>query len=98
MIHGEHIIQITKLNLKLHWQSHVYAIRVMRIYLLKKLKHSQTQQPQPQVMPMKKIIKNCVSFTYCISEINNTQVDNAKHNDVVITIIMVLIRLILKKK
>ena len=25
------------------------------------------------------IIKNCVSFTVCISEINNTQIDNAKN-------------------
>ena len=25
-----------------------------------------------------KIIKNCTSFTDCISEINNTQIDNAK--------------------
>ena len=25
------------------------------------------------------IFKNCVSFTDCISEINNTQIDNAKY-------------------
>ena len=29
------------------------------------------------------IFKNCASFTYCISQINNTQVDNAKDLDVV---------------
>ena len=28
------------------------------------------------------IIKNCTSFTNCISEINNTQIDNAKANDI----------------
>ena len=28
------------------------------------------------------IIKNCASFTNCISEINNTQIDNAKANDI----------------
>ena len=27
--------------------------------------------------------KNCVRFTNCISEINNTQIDNAKDNDIV---------------
>ena len=30
------------------------------------------------------IFKNCAPFTDCISEINNTQVDNAKHIDVLI--------------
>ena len=29
------------------------------------------------------IIKNCASFTNCISKINNTQIDNAKDNDIV---------------
>ena len=29
------------------------------------------------------IFKNCVSFTDCISEINNTQIDNAKYTDAV---------------
>ena len=31
----------------------------------------------------KVILKNCASFTNCISEINNTQVDNAKDIDIV---------------
>ena len=31
----------------------------------------------------KVIFKNCAPFTNCISEINNTQIDNAKHIDVV---------------
>ena len=31
----------------------------------------------------KVIFKNCTSFTNCISEINNTQVDNAKDIDIV---------------
>ena len=30
------------------------------------------------------IIKTCAPFTDCIIKINNTQVDNAKHNDIVI--------------
>ena len=29
--------------------------------------------------------KNCASFTNCISEINNAQVDNAKHIDIVMS-------------
>ena len=34
----------------------------------------------------KVILKNCAPFTNCISEINNTQVDNAKDIDIVIPI------------
>ena len=29
------------------------------------------------------VFKNCTPFTNCISKINNTQIDNAKDNDVV---------------
>ena len=29
------------------------------------------------------VLKNCAPFTDCISEINNTQIDNAKYIDVV---------------
>ena len=29
------------------------------------------------------VLKNCAPFTDCISEINNTQIDNAKHINVV---------------
>ena len=32
------------------------------------------------------VFKNCVPFTNCISEINNTQIDNAKDIDVVIPV------------
>ena len=34
----------------------------------------------------KVLLKNCASFTICISEINNTQVDNAKGIDIVMPI------------
>ena len=34
----------------------------------------------------KVIIKNCVPFTDCISEINNAQIDNAKDIDVVMLV------------
>ena len=33
----------------------------------------------------KVIFKNCAPFTNCISEINNTQIDNAKDIDIVMT-------------
>ena len=32
------------------------------------------------------IIKSCAPFTYCKSEINNTQIDNAKDIDIVMQI------------
>ena len=32
------------------------------------------------------MFKNCAPFTDCISEINNTQVDNAKYVDAVIPV------------
>ena len=46
---------------------------------------------QGQLMPQKKvdkrekgvIFKNCLPFTDCISEINKSQIDNAKYIDVV---------------
>ena len=34
---------------------------------------------------IKVIFKNCAQFTDCISEINNTQVDNAEDTDAVIS-------------
>ena len=38
-----------------------------------------------QIILIKKVIfKNCAPFTNCISEINNTQIDNAKDIDIVI--------------
>ena len=37
----------------------------------------------PNNRKKKVVFKNCVPFTDCISEINNTQIDNAKDIDVV---------------
>ena len=31
------------------------------------------------------VFKNCALFTDCVCEINNTQIDNAKHIDVVMS-------------
>ena len=34
----------------------------------------------------KVVFKNCAPFTDCISEINNTQIDNAKNIDVIMPV------------
>ena len=39
-----------------------------------------------QIILKKVLFKNCAPFTNCISEINNTQVDNAKDIDIVMPI------------
>ena len=39
-----------------------------------------------QIMLVKVIFKSYVPFTNCMSEINNTQIDNAKDIDVLISI------------
>ena len=62
---------------------------MMRTYLLKELKQSQTRQPQPQPKnntDKNIVFKSCPHFSDCISEINNTQVDNAKDIDAVMPI------------
>ena len=42
------------------------------------------QQLDKQIKEIKEwYLKNCAPFTNCISEINNTQVDNAKDIDIV---------------
>ena len=38
----------------------------------------------------KVIFKNCAPFTNCISEVNNTQIDNAKDIDIVISIVTLI--------
>ena len=40
----------------------------------------------PNNVDKKVIFKNCAPFADCISEINNTQIDNAKHINVVMPI------------
>ena len=39
--------------------------------------------PAPNNANKKEIFKNCASFTNCISEINNTRIDDANDTDVV---------------
>ena len=60
----------------------------MHIFLLKELLQSQEQEMMQQLdKQMKEIaFKDCAPFTYCISEINNTQIDNAKDIDIVMPV------------
>ena len=58
---------------------------VIHSCLLKKIYQSQKRQLQvhPQIMLIRKVrFENCASFSHCISEINNTQVDDVKYIDV----------------
>ena len=54
----------------------------MHIYLLKEQYQSQHKQ---EIIQIKKVVfKNCAPLAHCISELNNTQIDNAKDINVVI--------------
>ena len=58
----------------------------MHIFLLRELLLLITLLPKVTVANntnKKVIFKNCAPFTNCISEINNTQIDNAKDIDIV---------------
>ena len=58
----------------------------MHIFLLRELLLLITLLPKVLlqiILTTKVIFKNCVPFTNCISEINNTQIDNAKNIDAV---------------
>ena len=61
-------------------------ITVMHISLLKELLQLITQlllMLMVIILIKKVIFKNCAPFTNCMSEINNSQVDNAKDIDIV---------------
>ena len=56
------------------------------------LQQSQIQEQQyTQTIEKNTVIKNCAPFTDCISEINNTQIDNAKDIDTVMPVYIVII-------
>ena len=59
-------------------------------YILAKGTITSAPVPQPPANPNNNgkevVFKNCALFTDCISEINNTQIDNAKYIDVVMPI------------
>ena len=80
---SECITLIAKLNLKLQSSDQVYVITVMHIYQWVKLTVSNTAAGAATKSWTNLKIKNDPQFTNCISEINNTQIDNAKNNDLV---------------
>ena len=47
-------------------------------------------QAHPQNVGKKVVFKNCASFTDCISEINSTQIDNAKYVNVIMPMYSVI--------
>ena len=56
----------------------------MNIYFLREIYQLITkEQPQHQIIQIKKISKSCTPFTNCISKINNNQIDNAEYTDIV---------------
>ena len=61
----------------------------MHRYLLKEiyqLYHQYHHHQQTEIITIKEVVlKNCASFTDCISETNNSQLDNAKDVDTVMT-------------
>ena len=54
----------------------------MHMYLLRNY-NNYRRNMQHQIISKKVIFKNSASFTNCMSRINNTQVDDASDNDVV---------------
>ena len=57
----------------------------MHAYLLRELYQKETRQEKelPHIMTIKKVVfKNYAPFADCRSELNNTQVDIGKGNDV----------------
>ena len=78
MTQRERITLIVNLNLKLQCLSDAYI-------LVKETISIETQAgDNPNNGDKEMIFKNCATFTDCISEINNAQIDNAKNIDVVL--------------
>ena len=79
----ERIILLDKLNFKQNCYSQVYIFMVTCTYLQVELQQL-LEQEQAGEREKLVIFKNCVPFTEWITEINNTQIDNAKDIDFVI--------------
>ena len=78
----EHIMLIVKLNLKQQCQSLTYVIIVMHIFVKGNITvNNAWTVAAPNNRKKQVIFKNCVPFTECISEVNNTHVDHAKYID-----------------
>ena len=92
MMHVERITPVVQLNLKLQCQHQVcnysdayllvsWIITITGERWKKKVAAKQLDERNEGA-----IFKNCAPFTDCISEINNTQIDNANDLDVVMLI------------
>ena len=78
----EHIMLVVKLNLKQQCQSLTYVIIVMHIFVKGNITvNNAWTVAAPNNRNKQVIFKNCVPFTECISEVNNTHVDHAKYID-----------------
>ena len=73
MTHVEHITKIVKSNLKLQETISIAA---------------QTED-NPNNENKEVVFKNSAPFTNCISEINNTQIDNAKDIDIILPYMLI---------
>ena len=78
----EHIMLIVKLSLKLCDYSDAYILVKGTI----SVNNTAAAGATANNINKKVIFKNCAPFTNCISEINNTQIDNAKDIDIVMPI------------
>ena len=76
MIHVERITLKVKLNLKLQCWSQTYEIRI------RKVPNTSAADEDANNAGKKVIFKNCAPFTDCISEINNTKIENSEGLDV----------------
>ena len=61
-----------------HWDGYIFAKETITADM--------ETAPSPNKKNIEVVSKNCAPFTDCISEINNTQVDNARDNEVVTSI------------
>ena len=73
----EHIMLIVKLSLKLQCDAYILVKGTITV------NNTAAQGAAANNTNKKVIFKNCAPFTNCISEINNTQIDNAKDIDIV---------------
>ena len=68
----------------LRWSSMYYVLAKRTIY--RSVKNVAAADAYCKNAYIKAIFQNCDPFTHCISEINNTQVNNAKHLGAVMTV------------
>ena len=83
MTHVEHITLIVKLNLKLQSSLYDYSDAFILVSGTITIDGAGADDAAKQLDEINEgvIFKNFASFTDCISEINNTEIDNAKELD-----------------